>query len=57
MNKDQIAGSGKEVKGAVKEMVGKAIGDTKLESAGKIDGLWGRIQNAFGGLKETLIGK
>jgi uncharacterized protein YjbJ (UPF0337 family) len=57
VNKDQIAGSVKEVKGAVKEMAGKAIGDTKLESAGKIDGLWGRIQNAFGGLKETLIGK
>jgi uncharacterized protein YjbJ (UPF0337 family) len=57
MNKDQIAGSVKEVKGAVKEMAGKTIGDTKLESAGKIDGLWGRIQNAFGGLKETLIGK
>ena len=57
MNKDQIAGSVKEAKGTIKEMTGKAIGDTKLESAGKIDGLWGRIQNAFGGLKETLIGK
>lgn len=57
MNKDQVVGSAKEVKGAVKEMAGKAIGDTKLESAGKADGFWGRIQNAFGGLKQTLTGK
>jgi uncharacterized protein YjbJ (UPF0337 family) len=38
-------------------MAGKAIGDTKLESAGKVDKLWGRIQNAFGGLKQALTGK
>lgn len=57
MNKDQIVGSVTEAKGAVKEMAGKAIGDTKLESEGKVDKLWGRIQNAFGGLKQTLTGK
>ena len=57
MNKDQIVGSAKEAQGSVKEMAGKAIGDTKLESAGKADKLWGRIQNAFGGLKQTLTGK
>jgi uncharacterized protein YjbJ (UPF0337 family) len=57
MNKDQIVGSATEAKGAVKEMAGKAIGDTKLESEGKTDRLWGRIQNAFGGLKQTLTGK
>jgi uncharacterized protein YjbJ (UPF0337 family) len=57
MNKDQIVGSAKEAQGTVKEMAGKAIGDTKLESTGKADKLWGRIQNAFGGLKQTLTGK
>jgi len=31
-------------------MAGKAISETKLESTGKIDGLWGRIQGVFGGL-------
>ncbi|TMJ35590.1 MAG: CsbD family protein [Alphaproteobacteria bacterium] len=50
MNKDQVIGSATEAKGAVKEMAGKAIGDTKLESAGMIDRLWGRIQRIFGGL-------
>jgi len=50
MNKDQVIGSATEAKGAVKEVAGKAIGDTKLESAGMIDRLWGRIQRIFGGL-------
>jgi uncharacterized protein YjbJ (UPF0337 family) len=57
MNKDRIVGSAKEAQGTVKEMAGKAIGDTKLQSTGKAEKLWGRIQNAFGGLKQTLIGK
>ena len=57
MDKDRIAGSAKELKGAVKEAVGKAVGDTKLESEGKIDKVEGKIQNAIGGLKDTLRGK
>lgn len=54
MNKDQIAGTAKQAKGAVKEIAGKATGDTKLEASGKVDRLWGRIQKTFGGLKGTL---
>jgi uncharacterized protein YjbJ (UPF0337 family) len=57
MNKDRIVGAAKEAKGTVKEMAGKAIGDTTLESQGKIDRLWGRVQSAFGGLKDTIRGK
>ena len=52
-----IAGSAKEVKGAVKQMVGKAVGDAKLESEGKADKIEGKVQNAIGGLKDTLRGK
>jgi uncharacterized protein YjbJ (UPF0337 family) len=57
MDKDRIAGSAKEVKGAVKQMVGKAVGDAKLESEGKADKIEGKVQNAIGGLKDTLRGK
>ena len=32
MDKDRIAGSAKQIKGAVKQAVGKAVGDAKLES-------------------------
>jgi uncharacterized protein YjbJ (UPF0337 family) len=54
MNKDRIAGSAKEIKGSVKETVGKAVGDTKLRSDGKADKVEGKVQNAIGGLKDAL---
>jgi uncharacterized protein YjbJ (UPF0337 family) len=57
LDKDRIAGAGKEIKGSVKETIGKAVGDTKLQSDGKADKVEGKIQNAIGGLKDTLKGK
>jgi uncharacterized protein YjbJ (UPF0337 family) len=57
MDKDRVAGSAKVVKGKIKEAVGKAIGDSKLESRGKVDKIEGKVQNAIGGLKDTLRGK
>jgi uncharacterized protein YjbJ (UPF0337 family) len=57
MDKDRIVGSAKEIKGAVKQVVGKAIGDVKLESDGKADKIEGKVQNASGGLKDTFKGK
>jgi len=56
-DKDRIKGSAKQVKGAVKEVVGKVIGDAKLQSEGKTDKIEGKIQNAVGGLKDALKGK
>ena len=32
MDKDRVAGSAKQAKGAVKQAVGKVIGDSKLQS-------------------------
>jgi uncharacterized protein YjbJ (UPF0337 family) len=57
MDKDRIAGSAKQIKGSVKETLGKAVGDAKLESEGKSDQVKGKIQNAVGGLKDALRGK
>ncbi len=57
MDKDRIVGSGKQIKGAVKQAVGKAVGDAKLESEGKADRIEGKVQNTIGGLKDTLKGK
>jgi uncharacterized protein YjbJ (UPF0337 family) len=57
MDKDRIVGSGKQIKGAVKQVVGKAVGDAKLESEGNADKIEGQVQNAVGGLKDTLKGK
>jgi uncharacterized protein YjbJ (UPF0337 family) len=57
MDKDRVAGSAKEIKGAVKQVAGKAVGDAKLESEGNADKVEGKVQNAFGGIKDTLRGK
>jgi uncharacterized protein YjbJ (UPF0337 family) len=57
MDKDRVVGSAKQIKGAVKEVVGKATGDAKLESDGKADKVVGKVQNAIGGLKDALKGK
>jgi len=54
MNKDRIEGSAKEIKGSVKETIGKVVGDAKLESDGKADKITGKVQNAIGGLKDAL---
>jgi uncharacterized protein YjbJ (UPF0337 family) len=36
MDNDRIVGSGKQIKVGVKLVVGKAVGDVKLESEGKL---------------------
>lgn len=57
MDKDRVIGSAKQIKGTVKQVVGKAVGDTKLETEGKGDKIEGQVQNAIGGVKDTLKGK
>jgi uncharacterized protein YjbJ (UPF0337 family) len=42
LDKDRVVGSVKQIKGAVKEVVGKAVGDTKLASEGKADKIEGQ---------------
>jgi uncharacterized protein YjbJ (UPF0337 family) len=54
MDKDRIAGAAKETKGAIKETVGKVVGDAKLTAEGKSDKVEGKVQNAIGGLKDAL---
>lgn len=57
VDKDRIIGSAKVVNGNVKEAVGKAVVDAKLEAQGKADKIEGKFQNAVGGIKDTLKGK
>jgi uncharacterized protein YjbJ (UPF0337 family) len=57
MDKDRIKGAAQQAKGTVKEIAGKVTGDAKLESEGKADKVAGKVQNAIGGLKDTLRGK
>ena len=57
MDKDRIKGAAQQAKGTAKEVAGKVAGDAKLEAEGKSDTVAGKIQNAVGGVKDTLRGK
>ena len=46
MDKDRIKGSVEQAKGSVKEAVGKATGDAKLEVEGRNEKAAGKVQNA-----------
>jgi uncharacterized protein YjbJ (UPF0337 family) len=54
VDKDRIAGSIKEIKGNAKVAVGKAVGDAKLQSDGKVDIAIGKAQNAVGGASDAI---
>jgi uncharacterized protein YjbJ (UPF0337 family) len=57
IDKDRVVASAKQIKGAVKQVVGRAVGDAKLESEGKTDKIEGKVQNTIGGVKDALKGK
>jgi uncharacterized protein YjbJ (UPF0337 family) len=54
MNKDRVEGAAKTVSGNVKESVGKLTGDQKTVAAGQAEQKVGKVQNAIGGLKDTV---
>ena len=54
MDKDRVVGSAKVVKGKAKVAIGKAIGDKKLETEGEAEKVAGKIQNAVGGITDTI---
>ena len=57
MDEDRIDGALKKMGGGIKEATGKILGDTKLETEGKADKAEGAVQNAAGGVKDTLRGE
>jgi uncharacterized protein YjbJ (UPF0337 family) len=54
MDKNRIDGSIKQVAGATKVATGNAIGDAKLVHDGKVDQAAGKLQNAVGGVSDSL---
>lgn len=54
MDKNRVVGSAKEAKGAVKEAIGKAAGDAKLQADGRADKFEGKVQNAIGRGKDAV---
>jgi uncharacterized protein YjbJ (UPF0337 family) len=54
MDKDRIKGAAKNVSGKAKTGLGKALGDEKLKNEGRADQIKGKIQNAGGGIKDSM---
>lgn len=54
MDDDRVKGSAQNIKGKVKEGIGRAVGDSKMETEGKGDQVAGKVKNAVGGIKDSL---
>lgn len=53
MDENRIKGTAEQVKGSIKEAVGKVTGNDKLEIEGKADKLAGKAQNEIGKAKDA----
>lgn len=54
VNKDQVSGVAKQVKGAVKEAAGKATGNRRTQAEGTADKVAGKVQKAYGDAKQKV---
>ena len=54
MNKHQVEGRTDQVKGKIKEVAGKAVGNERLEGEGLADQAGGKAQATYGDAKENL---
>ena len=54
MNKDQVKGRVKEAEGKVKEVAGKLVGNSTLEQKGKAEKTVGKVQAAYGDIKNDV---
>lgn len=54
MNTEHVKGGLNELKGSVKQGVGKAIGNASLEGKGFLDRLKGKFQQGLGELKDAV---
>jgi uncharacterized protein YjbJ (UPF0337 family) len=53
MHKDEAKGAAREMKGHVKDAVGKATGDKDLQAEGNVDKAAGKLQQGVGKVKEA----
>jgi uncharacterized protein YjbJ (UPF0337 family) len=54
MNKDQLRGQVNRTEGKIKEVVGIAVGDQKLETKGKVQRVVGEVQTTVGDVKQVV---
>jgi uncharacterized protein YjbJ (UPF0337 family) len=54
VNRDQVAGIAKQMKGSVKQAAGKATGNRRTQIEGAADKLAGKVQKASGDVKDKV---
>jgi uncharacterized protein YjbJ (UPF0337 family) len=54
MDKDRVRGAARQVKGSVKEAIGKVIGDRKSQAEGAAQKAAGKGQRAVGGANDSM---
>lgn len=54
VNKDQVKGVAKQVKGSVKETAGRVTGNRQTEAEGVAEKTAGKVQKGFGDVKEKV---
>jgi uncharacterized protein YjbJ (UPF0337 family) len=57
MDDDRIEGAGKQVKGSIKEAIGKITGDRSAQAEGAIEKAKGKAQSALGKAKDAARDK
>lgn len=53
-DQDRIDGAARNIGGKIKETAGKVTGDEKLQAEGRADQVAGKVQNAVGGVKDSV---
>jgi uncharacterized protein YjbJ (UPF0337 family) len=53
MDKDRIEGAARQVKGTIKEAIGKVTGDAKIQAEGVAEKAAGKLQSNIGGAKDA----
>lgn len=54
MDKEHVKGAADKASGAIKEGIGKAVGDKSLEAKGKIDKAKGEARETLGDVKDAM---
>jgi uncharacterized protein YjbJ (UPF0337 family) len=54
MDKDRIKGAGRQIKGSVKEAIGKVTGNRRTEAEGAAEKTAGKVQSGAGKTKDTI---
>lgn len=57
MNKDQVKGRVEQSTGKIKEVVGKLVGNDRLQTEGKAELVKGKVQAGYGDAKENAKDK